>query len=431
MTLSTDVYLWKGQQEFRLTASGLKEDTLRISSKFQKTEAQFVLRLPTLCITYADMRFQNAVGGLQENYPASQAYGPMFFDPPVIISGEKEIERLTYIRGAQKVIIGPKETHVEFGAWKELIIPRLRLDTKQPVEALIQADNLPVRVDQPLSLLVRQYADGRHTGGVNIEVRHPDYKPPEPKPEYDLSVRVIDAQLLEPLVEVRIETWIWDEQEASPLGQGNFRLNGQFWTGSDGGIYSSGRPVESLEGVMSLLPGWRVTPRVFRPLDGQLVRITLRAWKMQPSKRRFSWKQKLDLEALGERCGSNGQSILSLNKLPGPGALVPGMRISLPCFVGALYLDPWDTPQTLARRFHFDDLGSLAKANGLASLDDYDGSLPLQLPGWNFFHALPGDTLDEFDDLFNLPRGSCVTVGRAFRPQPGLLLAGEIVGVPM
>ena len=83
---------WKGSQAFRLTASGLHEDTLRIVPNYRGQEMLLQLRLPTLCITYADMRFQNAVGGEQENYPASRAYGPAHFDPPVEITGEADIE---------------------------------------------------------------------------------------------------------------------------------------------------------------------------------------------------------------------------------------------------------------------------------------------------------------------------------------------------
>jgi hypothetical protein len=431
MTPSSDVYVWSGQQSFQLNASGLKEDTLRITPTFRQTEAQFTLRLPTLCITYADMHFQNAVGGLQANYPASRAYGPDHFDPPVEILGEDEIERLTYIRGAQRVEIGPEATRIDFVSWKELVIPRLRLDLKEPAQAVLAASNLPVQIDQPLSLLVRQFADGRHIGGLTIEVRHPEYQPVEIKPQYDLAVRVIDARTLHALVEVLVEVWHWDPLEIGPFGPGVFRLDGQHWTGGDGGIYAAGRPAGELQLVTARLSGWQVTPRVFRPLAGQLARMTLRAWKMQATEQRFTWPHGLNLEEMGERCGSSGQAILELNGLAAPGALRPGLRISLPCFAGALHLDTWDTPLKIAERFRYDDPAVLAKANGLGKLAEYDGSLALHLPGWHFFHAQPFDTLQTFDQLFNLPPGSCVAVGKAFRPHPGLLYAGEVVGVPM
>ena len=130
-------------------------------------------------------------------------------------------------------------------------------------------------------------------------------------------------------------------------------------------------------------------------------------------------------------CGHHPQEILQINGLPAEPALEPGMRISLPCYSGALRPDPWDTPQEIAERFRFEDLGALAKANGLEDLAAYDGSLDLQLPGWHFFHARAGDTLEILDRQFSLEPGSCVAVGRVFRPHTGLLYSGEIVGVPI
>jgi hypothetical protein len=426
MSGTSDIYLWTGQQTIRLAGSGLKEDTLRVATTTPKTEIQFVLRLPTLCITYADLRFQNAIGGQQANYPASSVYGPAYFDPPVELNGEEEIERFTYIRNATRVVIGPKETVVEFPSWKELVIPRLRLDLKDPAEAVLGASQAAVRIDQPLVVLVRQYADGRHVGGATLEVRPPNYQPGAEKQVYQLWVRVLDANWNKGLPEVQVETWHWDD-----TGPGKFNLDGQYMTDAWGEVAAGERPSGELEAVSARLPGWRVTPRAFRPLAGQPVRISLRAWKMKPAERRFTWEQGLDLEQMGERCGMHGQDILDLNKLAGPGDLQPGMRISLPCFEAALRIEPGDSPGQIAERFRFADPDTLAKANGLGGMAEYDGSLELQLPGWHFFHAAPGDTLETFDKVFNLPASSCVAVGWAFRPQPGVLVAGEVVGVPV
>ncbi len=431
MSTSTDAYFWTGKQPFRLSASGLKEDTLRIVPKDRKTETLFTLLLPTLCITYADMTFQNAVGGLQANYPASRAYGPAYFDPPVEIHGEQEIERLTYIRGAQRVVIGRKETRVEFPSWKELVIPRLRLDQKAPAEAVLSADHVSVRIDEPLSVLVMQFADGRHIGGVNIRAHHPKYRPPQIKQEYDLWVRVLDAGEMEPLVEARVDIWHWDPAAVGPAGPGVFRLDDQKWTAGNGWISAPGRPSGELEAVTVHLPGWRVTPRCYRPLPGQPVQLTLRAWPMQSSVIRYVWQKGSTLEGLAALCGQDPQALLKLNGLRDASALRPGVRISLPCHAGALRLDPGETPQAVAKRFHFEDLKVLAEANGLPDLADYDGTLELRLPGWHFFHARPGDTLETFDRLFNRSPGSCVAAGRAFRPHPGLLYSGEVVGVPV
>jgi hypothetical protein len=430
MTMKSDDYTWTGKQAFRLTASGLKEDTLRIMPKSRKMEAMFTLVLPTLTITYADMKFQNAVGGLQANYPASQAYGPAYFDPPVEIYGDEEIQRLTYIRGAQRVVIGPRETEIEFPAWKDLVIPRLRLDEKKPAEAVFSAKHVQVPIDEPLSVLVMQFADGRHIGGVNIQARHPDYKPPEIKEQYDLYVRVLDAQAMEPLPEMRVDIWHWEAVLKGPAGSGSFRLADHHWTAGDGGITALGRPSGELEAVLACRPGWRVTPRCFRPLAGQTVQITLRAWPMQPSVMRYVWQSGNTLEGMAELCGHNSEDILQINRLRDAAELKPGLRISLPCYAGALRLDPWDTPEKVAERFRFEDRKALAKANGLGDLAEYDGTLDLQLPSWHFFHARASDTLQRLDQTFNLPAGACVAAGRAFRPHRGLLYAGEVVGVP-
>lgn len=82
------------------------EDTLRVESNSREKERQFRLVLPTLCITYAKMDFANCIGGEKANYQASRSYGPAFFDPPVVINGAAEIERLTCIRGADRVVTG-------------------------------------------------------------------------------------------------------------------------------------------------------------------------------------------------------------------------------------------------------------------------------------------------------------------------------------
>jgi hypothetical protein len=428
MTSTSDIYNWTGKQSFQLNASGLKEDTLRIVPKHGKLETVFKLVLPTLCITYADMKFQNAVGGLQANYPASRSYGPAYFDPPVEIKGEQEIERLTYIRGAQRVVIGPKETLIEFPSWKELVVPRLRLSQKDPAIATLHTVNAPVHINEPLSVLVMQFADGRHIGGVNIQARHPKYSPPTIKQQYDLWVRVLDAMNLKPLAEKRVDIWHWEPMSKGSAGTGTFKLSNQKWTGKDGGIHDPARPSGELEAVTVNLPGWRVTPRCYRPLAGQPVQITLRAWPMQPDVTRYVWQKGDTVESMAALCGHIPEDIIQLNQLGDASALQPGMRISLPCYHGALRPDPWDTPEKVAKRFHLDSK-TLAKYNGLSDLADYDGSLDLQLPGWHFFHARPTDTLQKLNKAFKLPSGTCVPAGRVYRPHPDLLYAGEVVGV--
>ncbi len=425
-----EVYYWTGSQTVRMNASGLKEDTLRVSTETLNQKVHFTLVLPTLCITYADMKFQNAVGGLQASYPASTRYGPDYFDPPVEINGEAEIERLTYIRGASRVVIGPNETRIEFPSWKELVIPRMRLDTEKVAEATLSAANVPVQIDEPFVVLLRQYADGRHVGGGSMEVRHPDYRPPQIKPLYNAWVRLLDGLDLKPLVKQPVGIWRWYPHEHGPFGSGVFRLNEKHWTASNGGVEFLNRPAEVWEAVVPEMPGWRAAPRAYLPLAGQPLQMTQRAWKMQPARRPFTWQDSLNLDEMGERCGTDGQAILALNRLHSPGDLRGGMNIILPCFAAALRPGARETIQALAKRFRIEEK-ELTEANHLHKLSDYNGSFDLLLPGWNFFHAHPSDTLPAFDKMFSLPPGSCIPVERVFRPHPGLLYAWEVVGVPI
>ena len=68
MAIKTSNTIWKGEYAFRISGSGLHEDTLRIKSSYRKQEEMLKLVLPTLCITYADAKFQDSIGGEQENF---------------------------------------------------------------------------------------------------------------------------------------------------------------------------------------------------------------------------------------------------------------------------------------------------------------------------------------------------------------------------
>ena len=421
---------WKGSQGFRLTSSGLHEDTLRIVPNYRKEEMVLRLRLPTLCVTYADMKFQNAVGGEQENYPASAAYGGTYFDPPVEITDVEEIEKLTYIRGARRVEIGPRETLIEFGAWKDLVVPRLRLDERKPAEAELDVPEISLRKEEPLDIRVMQYADGRHIGGVRLEKRHPDFKPRPVKEVYDLWIRVLDGETLTPIPEAVVDIWHWDRKLRTPLGRGGFRLDASCWTDGSGSVEVAHRPSGELEAYTVRYPGWRVVPRCLRPLAGQSVRLHMRAWKLTPDSVRYTWGERDTLQSMTDLTGHGGAEILSLNRLKDASDLVPGLRINLPCWVGNYQLESWDNPDQVAAAFGYKDGDGLAASSGLRDLNEYHPSAGLKLPDWRFFLARKGDILDSFDVLFGLPEGSARTVGRVFRPDTRLLFKGETVAVP-
>ena len=63
--MTTETISWKGKHVFRIAGSRYHEDTLRIDSVRAKGEELLRLVLPTLCLTYADMAFANAIGGEQ------------------------------------------------------------------------------------------------------------------------------------------------------------------------------------------------------------------------------------------------------------------------------------------------------------------------------------------------------------------------------
>jgi hypothetical protein len=278
---------WKGDYNFRLSGSGLHEDTLRIPSNNRKQERMLKLILPTLCITYADAKFQDSIGGEQENYPASQAYGPVYFDPPIKILGEEKIEKYTFIRGAHRVEIGPKQIIVEFPAWKDLVIPRLRLSQKEPAEALIDVPDTQIWADEPLQVTVMQYADGRHVGGVRMEKRHPDWKEPETKDTYSLWIRVIDGIDMEPLSKVMVDIFHWDPKLETQYGKGGFRLDEHKYTDKNGCIQIPNRPSGELEAYVVRKQGNRAVVRCLRPLPGQNVRLHMRVWPMNREKSRI------------------------------------------------------------------------------------------------------------------------------------------------
>ena len=64
-----------GQQKFSIVGTECENDTLLIESTIKQAEQPLRLTLPTLCITYADMAFSNAVGGQQVPFPDSESYG--------------------------------------------------------------------------------------------------------------------------------------------------------------------------------------------------------------------------------------------------------------------------------------------------------------------------------------------------------------------
>jgi hypothetical protein len=427
--MSSKAYSWAGEHTFEISGSGLHEDTLRIVQNYRQSERMLELILPTLCITYADMSFQNAVGGLQRNYPASAAYGPAYFDPPVVLTGN-DIEKFTYIRGAHRVEIGPDKTIIEFPCWKDLVIPRLRIDQSPGAGAMLAVGESQIDVKTPLKIYVKQYADGRHVGGVTIEKRHPDFTPPELKPVYDVWIRVIDGVTGDPLPETMVELWRWDRGVGTPYGPGDFVLDGHHYTNGHGVVELHDLQAQGVQWYTVSKPGWRVAPRCLRPLPQQPVRLHMRAWRMRGDRFRYRWQAHDMLDELAQLTHIDVPEILQMNRIASASQIRLGMEITLPCYQGTYRPESWEKLGDVAVRFGFKDVKALADSSGLRDIKAYRAAVDLKLPQWLFFIARARDSLKAFDRQFGLPARSTRPAHRVYRPREGALLPGEVVAVP-
>lgn len=423
-------YAYTGSQEFKIVGSGRHEDTLRVESNSREKERQFRLVLPTLCITYARMQFANQVGGEQVNYPASRSYGPAHFDPPVVISGAAEIEKLTWIRGADRVVIGRDQTEIYWRPWRKLVVPRLRIDRDKPVTGQVKVENTPIPAGTELVITVKQFADGRHTGGVRIAKRHPDWKPPEIKEIYDLWVRVVDGLTLRPLPEALVRVFRWDPKLPTPYGTGGFRQTDRTRTDGWGAVRAPGRVAGQIEAVAASVPGAWTRARCFRPLPGQQVRLQVRAWPLQETAVPYTWRPTDNLRAVAALTGLSSGAALKRMGLARESDLKAGMRVKLPGWTACVWLEPGETLAQLAKCFAYGSVKALVKANGAADTAELEAAGKVLLPGWNFFYARKGDTLPEIDKLFGVPQGSSRLVGKVYRPDARLPLESEVIAVP-
>ena len=424
--------VWSGSQQFSFVGTDRHEDTLRIESNYlnvQTVEEPLRLDLPTLCITLADMKFANAIGGELASYPNSAHYGHTYFSTPRVINSEEEVEKFTWIRGAHKVEIGPEQTTIEWYIKNDLVVPRLRVGADESVEAVLTIPSLEISVDKKFVMKVMQYADGRHLGGLRIEKRHPKWTPKHEPQEYDLWVRVVDGETMAPMSEVKLNLFRWDPNMHTPFGEGGFQLVEQRWTGGDGAIYLTNRPSGELEAVVLDLPGWRALPRCFRPLPGESVRFHMRTWQLKQGFIRYTWKLSDTLERMAALSGCAIADILQHNSIADPKMLKPGMEIDLACYDAIYNMEENDTAEWLADTFGYANVAELARFNGISAAQLEDAS-DIHLTGWLFFHAPEAISLEQIDALFDLPSGSFRTVGRTYHPYPQVPLEGEIIAVP-
>ncbi len=419
----SEAVAWEGHQAFFISGTQ-HDDTVRIEAITRESEDRLTLTLPTLCITYADLQFANDVGGEQENYPASRVYGPRFFDPPVQIDGEAEIEKRTWIKGADRVVIGPEETTIVWWGSRTLIIPRLRIEAGEKAKAVLHVSETMVPVTQPFVVKTLQFADGRHTGGVQLVKRHPEWEPVPDERGYSLWVRVTDGESSHALPEAKVSLFDWSEKG------GRFVLEAYWYTNDLGVVEAADLPCADKNLV--IVESQDIAPRTwrFRPLPGQEVRQVFRLWPTDPGESDYVWRERDTLEAVAAMGGSTPRAILSMNGLSGVTQIEPGQELRIPCFAPVYRVDARDGLERIGDFFCYSDLDELVVPNQLTEPFEIHEHQGLRLDGWHFFLAGADHRFAEFDDQFGLPTGWTRPAQRTLHDDPALAFEGELVAVP-
>jgi hypothetical protein len=222
-----------------------------------------------------------------------------------------------------------------------------------------------------------------------MEKRHPDWKEPEVNNDYNLWIRVIDGIAQKPLPKVRVDILHWDPKASSPYGTGNFQLDVSKYTDENGCIVMPDRPAGELEAYVVRKPGSRAVVRCLRPLAGQKVRLHMRVWLMKRDRK----------------------------------------QTEMPTYVAMYQPEPWDTLDWIGKTYGYKNAAGLAKVNGV-DVDDLMKLPAIRLPDWHFMVSEEGYTLEKFDAMFNLPKGSSRPVGKVYHPHPRLPYPGEAVAIP-
>jgi len=419
---------WQGKQAFYVAGTGLNDDTIRIEGSHRELKERLSLVLPTLCITYADLRFANAVGGVQADYPDSAGYGPLYFDPPVVINGEEEIRKHTWIRGADQVTIGPKETVIKWWGWRTLVIPKLRIKSKKKAKAVISVPEVVITVSQPFSLKTMQYTDGRHVGGVQLVKRHPDWKPEPVGNDYGLWVRVTDGYTKGGIPEAKVSLYTW--KAGVSAGKGEFVPESYWFTNGMGIVEASGLPCSSKKLVLVDCKPWLPQVWRFRPIGGQKVRLNFKLWQNKRGVCRYEWKMGDTLDDVASLAGTDPKAILDMNKLHSEKDLKPGQLIDIPCFEAVYRFEDRDTLKRISELFCYDSVEKLAEANKLAKPYKLYKEQAVLLPSWLFFIAPPGSLFEELDKRFKLPGGWTRPAQRRLHDNPAKAYDNEVIAVP-
>ncbi len=424
----SDAVTWKGEHIFYINGTGHEDDTLRVRANRAETKKPLSLILPTLCITYADMKFANKIGGIQKAYPESIPYGEKYFKPSVTLSGEKEIERFTWIRGAESVTIGTKRTIISWPSWKTLVIPKLRIRAGEKAEARVNVPEIHLTVDQPFEAKTMQFADGRHIGGVQLVKRHPDWKPVPVDEKYDLWVRIIDGKSRRAIQKAHVTVWDWKTEDDGTHGAFTPAVN--LYTDEMGIAQAEGLDCSDKQLLTVEAKQWKNQAHRFRPFPGQKIK---RTFKMQPLKHRttlYQWDRKDTLKTLAHLSSTAKPALLRMNRFKTAREIPIGQQINLPCFQAAYTIEPRDTLERIAEYFCYHSTHELAAANNITSPPRIFTDQELILPGWRFFIAPAAELFEEFDDRFGIPRGWTRPAMRTLHDIPSQAYEREMIAVP-
>lgn len=386
---------WKGNQAFFVAGTDHEDDALIIDACYQYKDLTLSLVMPTLCITYADQKFANAIGGVQKDYPDSAPYGPGYFNPPVVIDGSEAINKHTWIRGASRVTIGPSETVIEWHAFRRLVIPRLRIKAREKVKVVLGVPEVMISESEPFFTKVMQFSDGRHVGGVYITKRHPKWKPTPEANEYKLWIRAIDGETRRPIVRAKVGLYQWRMPKD---GGGGFQLEAVWYTNEMGVVDIRSLPCSDKKLLIMERSPWLPRTWRFRPLPGQDVRQIFRLWK-----------------GVGHKNGKKE----------------PARQRAAGAFYEPIYhVEARDTLKDLASIFCYKSAEELARANNLGRPFKLYLDQALRLTGWLFIKNRPAGPFERIDQEFCLRRGWARAAQRTLHDDPGRAYEHEVVAIP-
>ena len=113
-----------------------------------------------------------------------------------------------------------------------------------------------------------------------------------------------------------------------------------------------------------------------------------------------------------------------------PSDITSDKQIILPCYKATYRREHRESLEWLAQAFAYSNVNELANLNGIPDKSTLEKFANINLPGWNYFYAREGDSLEKIDKMFKLSVGWTRTVGRVYHPDPRLPYESETIVVP-